>query len=155
MNHMTMLERIDVDLKQAMIDKSADKLSVLRMLRSALRNKEISLRAGAAVVLTDEQVVEVIGSEIKKRRDSIEAYEQGGRSDLADKEKMEIDVLSGYMPEQLSDDAIEAIVREAAAGLGELTDKDFGKLMGAAMPRLKGKADGTKISQIVKKVLQK
>lgn len=132
--------------------KSKDGLavSVLRLLVSAIKNKEIMLRQTAAAELNDEQIIEVISSEIKKRKDSVAAYEQGGRHDLAEKEKKEIRILEKYLPSQLSDEEIEKIVREIATADG---GKNFGAIMGQVMPKVKGKADGIKVGEIVKRVL--
>lgn len=142
-------EQLNNDLKQAMRDKNEAALSTLRMLNAALMNKTIALRQGEAVVLTNEQVLEVIASEIKKRRDSVEAYTAGNRPELAAKEQMETDLLVKYLPEQATDQEIESVVKEiVAAG-----SADFGKTMGQAMARLKGKADGKRVGEAVKKVL--
>jgi uncharacterized protein len=143
--------KIDQDLKQAMIAKAANTLSVLRMLRSAIRNKEISLRSGADVSLADEQVLEVIASEIKKRKDSILAYEQAGRQELADQEKSEINILEKYLPAQLSDEELETIIRSALPE-GAVAS-ETGKLMGAIMPQVKGKADGVRVKSALAKIL--
>lgn len=143
-------EVINNGLKEAMRKKDAEVLSVLRLLLSAIKMKEIALRKGEEVSLNDEQVIEVIRSEIKKRNDSVSAYEQGGRQDLADKEKNEIKILEKYLPSSLSDEEIEKIVREEVEAS---TEKDFGRVMGKVMAKLKGKAEGGKISEIVKKVL--
>ena len=143
-------EVINNDLKEAMREKDAEVLSTLRLLLSAIKMKEIALRKGEEASLNDEQVIEVIRSEIKKRNDSVSAYEQGSRQDLANKEKNEIKILEKYLPPSLSDEEIEKIVREE---IGALEEKDFGRAMGKVMPRLKGKAEGGKISEIVKKVL--
>ena len=148
----TLKEVITHDLKGAMKGKESETVSVLRMLLSAIKTKEIALRKGEEVSLNDEQVIEVIRSEIKKRNDSVSAYEQGGRQDLANKEKNEIKILEKYLPPSLSDEEIEKIVREE---IGSLEEKDFGRAMGKVMARLKGKAEGGKISEIVKKVLNK
>ncbi|MBI4778994.1 GatB/YqeY domain-containing protein [Candidatus Falkowbacteria bacterium] len=154
-----LLEQINSDLKAAMIAKDAFSLSVLRMLIAAMRNKEITLRKDGKAELADEQVSEVIGSEVKKRRDSAEAYSRGGRPELADKENAEIKILEKYLPEQLSDEELEKVVKEiiAAAGAGNLPagEAGFGKVMGRVMERVKGKADGGKAGDIVKKILAK
>lgn len=142
-------EKINNDLKQAMREKDELKLSTLRLLNAALKNKAIALRSGEAVELTDEQIIEVSGSEIKKRKDSVEAYTAGGRVDLADRENAEIKILEKYMPEQLSDEEIERIVRDIV----DSGAADFGRVMGQAMGRLKSRADGKKVGEIVKKVL--
>jgi len=146
-----LLEQINQDLKQAMLKKEVEILSTLRMLISAIRNKEITLRKDGEAELSDEQVLEVIASEVKKRRDSIEAYISGGRQELADKENSEIKILEKYLPEQMSDEELEKVVKEViAAG-----DENFGKVMGQVMVRVKGKADGGKVGEMVKKLLVK
>jgi uncharacterized protein len=147
-----LLEKINNDIKQAMLAKDADKLSVLRMLSAALRNKEISLRAGEGKVeLSDEQVVETLQSEIKKRRDSAEAYLSGNRPELADKEKQEIAYLCGYLPAQLTEEDIEKVIREVIAEIGGTPN--FGQVMGHVAQKTKGKADGRLVGELVKKFL--
>jgi uncharacterized protein YqeY len=145
-------EKINNDLKEAMRAKDKLTLSVLRMLNTAVKNKEIAARKGEDVFLTDEQVGEVIASEVKKRKDAIMEYEKGGRVDLADKEKKEIAILEKYLPEQASDEEIEKIAREVVSsdGIG-----NFGKIMGQAMAKLKGRADGGRVGEVVKRVLGK
>jgi uncharacterized protein len=144
-------EKIKSDLNFALKARDANTVSVLRMLVSAIRNKEISMRQGENVELDDAQILEVIASESKKRRDSIEAFEQGNRQDLADGEKEEIKILQAFLPEQLSDEDLERIVREAAesAGAGAI----FGAVMASLMLKVKGKADGNRVSAMVKKVM--
>lgn len=146
-------QTIKSDLKTAMINKEAQITNTLRMLIAAIRNKEISLREGEGVDLTDEQIIEVIKSEIKKRKDSLEAYQQAQREDLALIEENEITVLDKYMPVQMSDDEIERSVKEVIASLGEVKMSDFGKVMGLVMVRVKGQADGNKVNEIVKKLI--
>src|SRR3990167_4138520 len=159
-----MLKQISQDLKQAMKSKDAETTSVLRMLIAAARNKEIGLRPAFAktsagrqdgqVELSDEQIIEVVSSEIKKRRDSVLAYEQGRRQDLADKETREIEILKKYLPAQLTDEELEKIIREIIeTRRGASVQKDFGKIMGQTMVKIKGKADGGKVGAIVKKLL--
>lgn len=143
-------DKINNNLKEAMKSKESETVSVLRMLISAIKTKEIALRKGEEVSLNDEQVIEAIRSEIKKRNDSVSAYEQGGRQDLADKEKNEIKILEKYIPPSLSNEEIEKIIREE---IGAMEEKDFGRAMGKVMAKLKGKAEGGKISEIVKKVM--
>jgi len=146
-----LLEQINQDLKTAMKSKDAFSLSVLRMLIAAARNKEITLRENGKAELTDEQIAEVVASEIKKHRDSVEAFVQGHRPELAEKESAEIKVLEKYLPAQLSDEELEKIVKEIiAAGA-----TDFGRVMGQTMAKAKGKADGKKVGEIVKKLLAK
>jgi hypothetical protein len=152
---MTLKEQVNNELKQAMREKKAETVSVLRMLLGAVKDREISLRKGEDVGLTDEQTIEVVAGEIKKRRDSVSAYKQGGRDDLAQKEENEIKILEKYLPEQLSDEDLEKIVKEIVETQNFASLRDFGKVMGQVMPRVKGRADGSKASEIVKKVLSK
>lgn len=146
-------EKISEDIKNAMRGKEIEKLSALRMLLSAIKDREIFLRKGEDVVLNDEQIVEVIMGEVKKRKDSVAAYEQGGRNDLAEKEKKEIKMLDEYLPEQMSDEELEKIIKEIIETIQGASMKDFGKIMAAVMPKVKGKVDGNRISGIVKKIL--
>lgn len=148
---MNLLEKINDDMKAAMKEKRAEELSTLRMLIAAMKNKEISLRQGGKAELNNAQIAEVISSEIKKRKDSIDAYKQGNRQDLADKEQKEIDVLKKYLPAQLSDEEVEKAVKEILVS-GET---NFGKVMGQAMAKLKGQADGSRVGEMVKKLLAK
>lgn len=148
-----LLDQIKVDLKEAMKAKEELRLSVLRMMISAIRNKEIALRKGEDIVLNDEQVLEVITSEVKKRKDSIESYVGGGREDLAEIEKNEIDVLAKYLPEQLSDQELEKIVDDVIKSKSENSTVVFGAIMGEVMSRVKGRADGSAVTAIVKKKL--
>lgn len=134
-----------------MKSKDVETTSVLRMLIAAMHNKEISLRQGGEAELTDELIVEVVGSEIKKRRDSVLAYVQGGRPELADKEDAEIKILEKYLPEQLSDIELEKIIK----GIIDAGVSDFGKAMGQTMAKVKGRVDGGKASALVKKFLAK
>lgn len=148
-----LLDKINQQLKQATLDKEYEVMSVLRMLKAAITNKEISLRKGEDVNLTNDQIIEVIASEVKKRVDAIGEYEKGNRDDLVKKESAEIKILEKYLPEQLSDEELEKIIKEAISSMGDVSLKDMGKVMGQVMPKVKGKADGTKVSETVKKVL--
>lgn len=150
---LSLIEKINHDLKQATLNKQEIVVSVLRLLKSAIYNKEISLRKGKEVSLTKNQVIEVIASEIKKCKEAIKDYQKGNRDDLVKKEKQEIKILEKYLPKQLSDKEIEKIVREVIKSVGDVSIKDMGKIMGQIMPKVKGKADGSKVSEIVKKVL--
>jgi len=147
------LDQIKSDLKDAMRAKETLRLSVLRMMISAVRNKEITLRKGEDVTLTNEQVLEVITSEVKKRKDSIKSYQDGGRDDLAENEKKEIEILSKYLPEQMTEEALETIVDDVIKSKSENSTVAFGAIMGEVMSRVKGKADGTVVTAIVKKKL--
>jgi len=133
-----------------MRNKAQTDLSVLRMLKAALKNKEIELRKE----LSDEQALVVLQSEVKKRHDSIDAYQQGNRPELADKEAAEIEVLKQFLPIQLSEEEVKTKVEAALNNLPEEERADFGKAMKAAMAELKGQADGGLVSGIVKELLQ-
>lgn len=145
-------DKVQEDLKQAMLSHEEEKLSTIRMLKSALQYFEIQ-KGGAGYSATDEDVIDVVGREIKKRKESIEMFEKGGRQELADKEKREIEVLLTYLPQQLSEDEIRALVDEALSQTGATTIQDMGKVMGALMPKTKGKADGQLVSNIVREKL--
>ncbi len=142
-------EQIETDLKQAMRDKNSVTLDTLRMLRSRIKNEEIAKQKEFG----DPEVVDVISSEVKRRRDSIQAYTDGGRAELAQKENDEIVVLQKYLPEQLSEDAVRAIITETLAGQ-TFAAADFGKAMALLMPKLKGKTDGSLISKLLKEILK-
>ena len=146
-----LLNEINNDLKQAMRGREEFRLLVLRMFLAAIKNKKIEM--GNKEELTDDGVVAVLKSEIKKRKDSMAIYNEGDRDDLAKKEGEEIKILEKYMPEMMGEDEVEKIVREVIASLGEVGPGDFGRVMGAVMGRVKGKADGGIVSQAVKKVL--
>jgi len=149
---MTLKGKLKADLVAAMRAKEAEKLSVLRMLATAIQTKEIALRKGEDVVLSDEQVLEVIAAEVKKRKDSVAAYEAGGRPELAEKEKEEIKILEIYLPAQMSDEELEQIVKAAAAEAG--AGANFGAVMGKVMGKVKGRADGNRVSAAVKKLME-
>jgi uncharacterized protein len=151
---MGLREKIPLDLKNALRDKKTLELSVLRMLQSAIRNKEIEKKKGD-VGLTDEEVIEVITSEIKKRKEAIEGYMKGQRQDLVDKEKAELEVLMSYMPKQMEEMEIREEVKKAIQEVGAKTPQDMGKVMKILMPCMKGKADGALVNKIVREELQK
>lgn len=121
------------------------------MVLAAIKNKEIEKRSE----LSDDDTVVVIASEIKKRKDSVEQFEKGGRPELAEGEKKEAETLMAYMPEQMSEDAIREEIKKAIASTGASGPKDMGKVIGAVMTKVKGKADGTLVSNLVKEELQK
>lgn len=145
-------QKIQDDLKTAMLAKDEVKLSTVRMLKSAIQYFEIQ-KGGAGYEATDEDVIDVIGREIKKRRESIEMYEKGARQELADKEKGELEILQTYLPEQLSEVEIRKLVDEVISATGATTMQDMGKVMGALMPSTKGKADGNLVSNLVREKL--
>lgn len=149
---MSMLkDKLNEDMKSFMIAKDADKLSTIRLLKSAIQYFEI--QKGVGYVASDEDVIGVIGREVKKRRESIELYEKGGRQELADKEKQEIELLQTYLPEQLGEENIRQIVKSAIESTGATSMQDMGKIMGVIMPQVKGKADGNLVNKIVRENL--
>ena len=146
---MALKERIDADLKAAMKDKDAPRLSVVRMLKSAIKYREIELMKP----LDDAGVEAVVATEIKRRRDSVEQYRAGSREDLASKEEGEIAVLQGYLPQQLSAEEVAAKVDAAIARSGAQGPKDMGAVMKLLMPEVQGRADGKVVSELVKQKL--
>ena len=143
---MALKEQLDADLKAAMRDKDALRLSVVRMLKSAVKYREIEIMKP----LDDAGVLAVIGSEIKRRRDSVEQYRAGNRQDLADKEEAEIRVLQAYLPQQLTEDELRAKVDAAIASVGAKGPKDMGAVMKALVPEVQGRAEGKTVSEMVK-----
>lgn len=150
-----MKDKILQDTKEAMRSKDELRLLVLRMISAAIHNKELEKRAktGKIEELAEEETIAVIRSEVKKRRDAIVEFEKGGRKDLVEKETAELEILERYVPQDLSDEEIEKIVREAIGSLGEATLKDFGRAMGEAMKRIKGQATGDRVAALVRKIL--
>ncbi|MDH4326324.1 MAG: GatB/YqeY domain-containing protein [Betaproteobacteria bacterium] len=143
---MTLKERIREDMKSAMRAKDAARLSAIRLLLAALKQKEVDER----LELTDADVLGIIDKMLKQRRESIAQYEKAARQDLADQEKFEIGVLGGYLPQQLSDAEIAQAVAAAAAEAGASGVKDMGKVMALLKPRLAGRADMGRVSALVK-----
>lgn len=146
---MGLREKIDADTKDALKSGAKDKLSTLRMLNAALKNKQIDKRRP----LTEEEVIETARSLIKQRKDSIEQFAKGGRQDLVDKETAEVVVLEAYLPKQLSREELDAMVRDAIAQTGAQGAKDMGKVMKALLPMIGGRADGKLVSELVKNAL--
>jgi hypothetical protein len=149
----TVRERIDADLKDAMRSKNELNTSVLRMLKSAIKYKEVE--PGATGPLDEASILQVIGTLIKQRRDSIEQYKSGGRPELAEKEEQEISVLQNYLPKQLTPDELRAEVQAAITQAGAKSAKDMGAVMKLLTPKLQGRAEGRAISEEVKNQLSK
>ncbi len=147
---MALKEKISEDMKAAMKAHEKDRLAVIRMVRSAIRQMEIDGKKE----LDDEGVIAVISKEVKMRKDSLEEFQKGGREDLVAKTQAEIDVLLPYLPKQLSEEEITALVKEAVEQTGASAPKDMGKVMGVLMPKVKGRADGKLVNGIVKSMLQ-
>ncbi|HEX5683835.1 MAG TPA: GatB/YqeY domain-containing protein [Ideonella sp.] len=148
---MTLKERITEDMKAAMRAKEADRLSTIRMLLAACKQREVDER----IELDDAAVVGIVDKLIKQRKDSIAAFQQAGRTDLADKESAEVAVLTAYLPQRLSGDEINAEIAALVAELGAAGPGDMGKVMGAAKAKLAGKADMGLVSAAVKLALSK
>jgi len=146
---MSVIERLNQDMKQAMKDKATLKLSVIRMVKAAITNEQIN-KGGT---LSEDEELTILTRELKQRRESLQEFEKAGREDLASKTKEEIEVLTAYLPAQLSEDDIRQIVREAVATSGASSKKEMGKVMGLIMPKVKGKADGNLVQRIVSEEL--
>jgi len=147
---MSLTERLERDMKQAMKDKDKIRLSVIRMVRTAIKNAEIEQRK----TLSEDEVIAVLNRELKQSRDSLLAFQAGGRQDLIDEVTQGINILLDYLPAQLSEEEIRALVREAIAETGADGKKDLGKVMSALMPKTKGRADGKLVNQVVQSELQ-
>ncbi len=147
---MSLLERLNNDMKQAMRDKLKDKLSVIRMLKAALQNEAIKL---GKKELTEDEELTVLSREAKQRKDSLQEFSNAGRDDLVEKIRTEINYVELYMPQQLTEEEVTQIVKETIESLGASSKAEMGKVMGALMPKLKGKADGALINKLVQQHL--
>ena len=148
-------ERLSSDLKEAMRARDELRLRTIRSLRAAILEKEIELRKGGAAELTDEQEVSVIQKQAKQRRDSIEQYEKAARSDLRQKEEDELAIIEQYLPKQMGDDEVRKVLHEVIAATGAASPRDIGKVMGAAMERVRGQADGRRVQQLASELLSR
>ncbi|WP_078552773.1 GatB/YqeY domain-containing protein [Bacillus alkalicellulosilyticus] len=146
---MTLLERLTQDMKAAMKNKEKQKLSVIRMVKSSLQYEEIKL----GHELSEDDVLTVLNRELKQRKDSLHEFEKANRDDLASKLREEIEILEQYMPEQLSEEELLEIVKATVSEVGATSKADFGKVMGAIMPKVKGKADGNVVNKFVQQQL--
>lgn len=149
---MALKDTIKNDLKEAMKAKDELALSVLRMVTSAISSEEIN-KGKREVGLNEEEVLEVLSREIKRRRDSATQFEGAGRAELAEKENQEINVIMKYMPAQMTAEEIEKVVKDSIAESGAKDEKDFGAVMKVLSPKIKGRADGKQVSEVVKKML--
>ena len=150
---MNLKEKIISDIKEAMRSGDTVKRDTLRFLDSAIKNTEIEKKK-KETGLNDEEVLEVIARSVKQRNDSIKQYTDGGRPELAEKEKAELEILMAYMPEQMNENEIRKVVKEIISATGTISPSDMGKIMGQAMGKLKGKADGNIVRKIVGEELQ-
>ena len=149
---MNLSQRIDQDLKQAMREKNATKLGVLRMLKAAMTNAAIE-RSGAQGQLSDADATQVIRKQVKQRQDSIESFEKGGRAELAAKEKEELSILQTYLPQAMSAEEVSKIVRETIAEVGATSKAQMGAVMKAVQAKVGGRADGKTLSAEVQRQL--
>lgn len=163
---MSLKDTIKEDMKTAFKAGDTVTRSTLTMVLSTIQNRELEkraklMKAGATSesevaeksLLTDEETLDAVSSEIKKRRDSVAQYEAAGRPELAAAEKAEAETLMKYMPEQLTEDAVKALISEAIAATGAAGGKDMGRVMGAVAPKTKGKFDGARVNELVKAAL--
>ena len=142
-------EKIDTDMREAMKAREQVRVATLRLLKSSITNAEKEkIRE-----LSDDEVLDLVAREAKRRRESIDAFRQGGRTDLVDKESAELAILDAYLPDKLSDDELGALVDEAIAETGATTPKQMGEVMKALMPKVRGRADGAQVSALVKSKL--
>ncbi|MCD9022995.1 GatB/YqeY domain-containing protein [Cohnella silvisoli] len=147
---MNLAERLNEDMKQAMKDGNKFRLQTIRMVRASIKNQEIELRRP----LEDNDTLNILSRELKQRRDSLLDFERGGREDLVSNVKAEIEIISEYLPRQLTEEEVKAIVVQTMQETGASSKADLGKLMGALMPKVKGLADGKLVNAIVQQSLQ-
>ncbi len=147
---MELQQRIESELKNAIREKDETRRTAIRMLLTAMKNKEKELRRPP----DDTEIQQIISSQVKQRKDSVEQYLKGGRKDLAEKEEAEILVLQAFLPEQLPLDALEKLVDETVQEVGAHSVQDVGKVMKAVMPKVAGKADGKQVNELVRRRLQ-
>ncbi|GGD71455.1 GatB/YqeY domain-containing protein [Paenibacillus nasutitermitis] len=147
---MNLSERLNDDMKQAMRSQEKFKLSAIRMIRASIKNQEIDLKRP----LDDNEVLDIISREIKQRKDSLQEFKKAGRDDLAKDVAAEIEIISVYLPQQLTEDEIKEIVQQTIAETGASSKADMGKVMSALMPKTKGRADGKLVNTYVQQFLQ-
>jgi uncharacterized protein YqeY len=147
---MSLLERLNNDMKQAMKNKEKEKLSVIRMVKASIQNESIKLKTSE---LSEDDELTVLSREVKQRKDSLLEFIKAGREDLVDKLKSELIVLEDYLPKQLSEDELTEIVKETILEVNASSKADMGKVMSAIMPKVKGKADGGLINRLVQQHL--
>ncbi len=146
---MELLERLQEDLKNSMKAKDGTRVSVLRFLLAAVKNREIANKGP----LEDEQVLQEITSSAKRRRESIDAFREAGRQDLVEKEEAELAILNDYLPEPMSEEDLRSLIQEVITATGASSMGDLGAVMKQVMPRISGQADGKLVNQIVREIL--
>ncbi|MFD2637480.1 GatB/YqeY domain-containing protein [Piscibacillus salipiscarius] len=147
---MTLLERLNQDMKQALKNKEKDRLAVIRMVKSSLQNEAI--KKGGELSEGDE--MQVLTREVKQRKDSLQEFKNANRDDLAEKTEQELEIIQAYLPEQLTDEELEQIIINTINEVGATSKQDMGKVMSAVMPKVKGQADGSKVNKLVMNHLQ-
>ncbi len=147
---MSLSERLNDDMKQAMKSQDKFRLSVIRMIRSAVKNIEIDQRK----TLNDDEVLDILNRELKQRKESLHEFEKAGRDDLVKQLEAEIAIVGEYLPEQLGESELKEIVSRTIQEVGATTKAEMGKVMAALMPKIKGKADGKVVNQLVLQFLQ-
>ncbi|MFS0751399.1 GatB/YqeY domain-containing protein [Oceanobacillus sp. 1P07AA] len=148
---MTLLDRLNQDMKQAMKNKDKETLSVIRMVKASIQNESIKLGKDT---LSEDEDLTILSREVKQRKDSLQEFKNAGREDLVEKIEKELEILDAYLPEQLSDDELRSIIQETIQEVNATSMKDMGKVMGAVMPKVKGKADGSQIKTKVQEELR-
>lgn len=146
---MSLLDTLNDDIKLAMRSKDKESLAILRMMKTAIQNEQISKGDN----LSPEEELTLVSREMKQRKESLAEFEKADRQDLVEQAKSGISIVARYLPEQLSDDELKVIITEAIASVSATSMKDFGKIMSAVMPKTKGKADGQKINALVKELI--
>ena len=147
---MSLLERLNNDMKQAMRNKEKDRLTTIRMVKASLQNEAIKL---GKQELSEEEELTVLSREVKQRKDSLQEFEKAGRQDLVEKIQTELKHVEIYMPQQLSEEEVTEIVKEAIAETGAASKADMGRVMAVLMPKVKGKADGSLVNKLVQQHL--
>ncbi|MBS4769976.1 GatB/YqeY domain-containing protein [Carnobacteriaceae bacterium zg-ZUI240] len=148
---MTLMERLNADMKDAMRAKEKERLSVIRMLKASVQKEEIEVGRS----LNADEELTILSRELKQRKDSVREFEAASREDLAEKTAFEIGVVEQYLPKQLTHDEVKAIVQEVIEQTGATGASDFGKVMGQVMPKVKGQADGNVVNALVKELLNR
>jgi uncharacterized protein YqeY len=147
---LSLTNQLDQEMKMALKNKDKQKLSTIRMLKSAIKKEEIDKKRP----LNDDEIISVIMREVKQRKDSLAEYKAAGRDDLVEKEQAEIDILSAYLPEQMSEEELKALVQQVIEEVGAGSKADMGKVMSAIMPKVKGRAEGRLVNRMVQEALQ-
>lgn len=148
---MTLLDRLNQDMKQAMKNKDKETLSVIRMVKASIQNESIKLSKDT---LSEDEDLTILSREVKQRKDSLQEFKSAGREDLVEKLENELVILQKYLPKQLSDEELLSFIQVTIQEVNATSMKDMGKVMGAVMPKVKGKADGSQIKKLVQQELQ-